>query len=55
MMAAPPRDEDLRLSERLEGLAVKQFASEPCIKAFDLAALPRRGRLYLEGPGGRLL
>src|SRR5215204_3513330 len=41
VMTAPALDDDLRLAESVEDLAVEQLVPEPGIKALDIAILPR--------------
>src|SRR4051795_12404924 len=43
VMTAPALDDDLRLAESVEDLAVEQLVPEPGIKALDIAILPRAG------------
>src|SRR3954463_5356351 len=40
-MPAPALDDDLRLVESVEDLAVEQLVPEPGIEALDIAILPR--------------
>ena len=51
VVAAPSSDQDLRLSQRIENLAVEQLVAEPCVEAFDVAVLPRRSRLDIRRSG----
>lgn len=41
VMPAPALDDDLRLAESVEDLAVEQLVPEPGIEALDIAILPR--------------
>jgi len=45
VVASPPLDDDLRLLERVEDLAVEQLVPELAIEAFVVAVLPRAARL----------
>ena len=40
-MPAPALDDDLRLAESVEDLAVEQLVAQPSIEALDKAILPR--------------
>ncbi len=41
VVSSPLFDDDLRLSQRIEDFPVEEFVPEPCIKALDVAVLPR--------------
>ena len=41
VFAAPLSDQDLRLFEREEDLAVEQFVAQLAVKRFDVASSPR--------------
>src|ERR687885_3051659 len=50
----PALDDDLRLAQRVEDLAIEQLVAQPGIERFDVAVLPGRargnvGRLGAEG------
>ena len=47
VMTAPALDDNLRLAESVEDLAVEQLVPEPGIKALDIAILP----VYPPGEG----
>ena len=48
---APSFDNDLRLSQRVEQLAVEQIVAELAIKRFTVAVLPRTDRRDVQGFG----
>lgn len=41
VVAAPLLDQDLRLPDRIEDLAVEQLVAESSVEALDVAVLPR--------------
>ena len=44
VMAPPALDDDLRLLQRVEDLAVEQFVPQAGVEALDVAVLPRTAR-----------
>src|SRR5215208_3317809 len=52
VMTAPALDDNLRLAERVEDLAVEQLVPEPGIEALDIAILPRAAWSDVGGGGG---
>ena len=44
VVSAPAFDDDLRLLQRVEDFAIKQFVAQACIEAFDVTILPRAAR-----------
>ena len=51
VVPAPALDDDLRLAQGVEDLAVEQLVAEPGIEALDIAVLPRAARLDVGGLG----
>ena len=51
VMPAPALDDDLRLAQRVEDLAVEQLVAEPGIEALDIAILPGAARRDVGGLG----
>ena len=41
VVTAPALDNDLRLAQCVEDLAIEQFVTQACIEAFDKAVFPR--------------
>jgi len=51
VVASPALDDDLRLSERVEDLAIEEFVTQACIEALDKAVLPWTASFDVGGPG----
>ena len=41
VVATPFLDEDLGLTQAVEGLTIQKFVSEPCVEALAVAVFPR--------------
>ena len=49
VQADPVRDDDSRFRQRVELLAVEALITEAGVKGFDVAVLPGRAGVYVEG------